>query len=320
MEVDESSKAQIFLGQRLGLKQRLSQPREEDSSCSKTLEHSKSVVRHDVNVFGIVQEITCNNRNFFNSKCILGNRRYDWSDPLDDIYLGPDDDLDSNSRSSSGLDVLNVISNPSSLALAHGLALYDDLDLYLGPEDTLILSDDAPAVPNLPMAANELTSKPHPAMPVVPEALIPSMSLCQLDLMIKLKHHGNLPAPTVEQLLEADRLFRMAWAETCNKLRKADADLWRMQRVRESTSEILKVLDTLIEFFEDSSDITQYSVLGAWYLVLGAWCLVLSAWYSVLRVLRTWDSVPGTQCPVHEFWYLGLGTGDLGYKIRLLVL
>jgi hypothetical protein len=46
----------------------------------------------------------------------------------------------------------------------------------------------------------------------------------------------------------------MAWAETCDKLRKADADLRRMQRVRESTSEMLKVLDTLIEAFEDSSN------------------------------------------------------------------
>ncbi|KAG2057532.1 hypothetical protein BDR06DRAFT_969316 [Suillus hirtellus] len=46
----------IKKGQRLGLKQRLSQPKREDSSCSKTLEHSKSVVRHDINIiFGIIQ-------------------------------------------------------------------------------------------------------------------------------------------------------------------------------------------------------------------------------------------------------------------------
>jgi hypothetical protein len=63
-----------------------------------------------------------------------------------------------------------------------------------------------------------------------------------------------VPDPTVAQLLEADRPFWMAWAETCNKLQKADADLWRMQRVRNSTSKMLKVFDTLIDFFEDSSN------------------------------------------------------------------
>ncbi|KAG2061130.1 hypothetical protein BDR06DRAFT_1002303 [Suillus hirtellus] len=97
-------------------------------------------------------------------------------DPLDDIYLGLDDELDSDSGLSSGLDVLNVISNPSSPALVDGLALYDDLDLYLGLEDTLILSDDAPFVPNFPMAVNESTPEPHPATSVVPETPIPSMS------------------------------------------------------------------------------------------------------------------------------------------------
>ncbi|KAG1798549.1 uncharacterized protein HD556DRAFT_1440255 [Suillus plorans] len=211
-------------------------------------------------------------------------------DPLDDIYLGPDDELDSDSGSSGGLDSLNAIPDPSYPALADGLALYDDPDLYLGPEDTFISSDDAPAVPDFPMAVNESTPEPHPATPAVPEAPIPSNSEtpeCQspepelnneeLRAMVQEfmpigsydeaeiqtivdrlgdyeQSHGNLPAPTVAQLLEADRPFRMAWAETCDKLRKADADLRRMQRVRESTSEMLKVLDTLIEFFEDSSN------------------------------------------------------------------
>lgn len=64
-------------------------------------------------------------------------------------------------------------------------------------------------------------------------------------------HHGPLPRPTVAQLLEADRPFRMAWAETCNKLQKADADLRRMQRVRQATAEMLEVLDTLIASCED---------------------------------------------------------------------
>ncbi|KAG1866345.1 hypothetical protein C8R48DRAFT_772443 [Suillus tomentosus] len=211
-------------------------------------------------------------------------------DPLDDIYLGLDNELDSDSGPSGGLDALNVIPDPSYPALADGLALYDDPDLYLGPEDTLIESDDAPAVPDLPMTVNESTPEPHPASPAVPKAPIPSNSAtpeCQspeLELNNEALHamvqefmpigsydqaeiqtivdrlgdyqqrHGNLPDPTVAQLLEADRPFRMAWAETCDKLWKADADLQRMQRLRESTSEVPKVLDTLIDIFEDSSN------------------------------------------------------------------
>ncbi|KAG1846472.1 hypothetical protein C8R48DRAFT_779475 [Suillus tomentosus] len=186
------------------------------------------------------------------------------------------------------LDVLNVIPDPSSPALADGLALHDDPDLYLGPEDTLISSDDAPVIPDFPMAVNESTPEPHPATPGVPGAPIlvetperqspePELNNEALRAMVQEfmpigsydqaeiqsivdrlgdyeQRHGNLPAPTVAQILEADRPFRVAWAETCDKLRKADADLRRMQRVRESTSEMLKVLDTLIEAFEDSSN------------------------------------------------------------------
>jgi hypothetical protein len=62
---------------------------------------------------------------------------------------------------------------------------------------------------------------------------------------------GPLPHPTVAQLLEADRPFHMAWAETCDKLRKAEADLQKMQRVRQATAEMLEVLDTLIASCED---------------------------------------------------------------------
>jgi hypothetical protein len=65
------------------------------------------------------------------------------------------------------------------------------------------------------------------------------------------QRYAHVPDPTVAQLLEADRPFQNAWADTSNKLLKADADLRRMQRVRDSTSELLKVLDTLISTFED---------------------------------------------------------------------
>ncbi|KAG1807949.1 hypothetical protein EV424DRAFT_1350527 [Suillus variegatus] len=112
------------------------------------------------------------------------------------------------------------------------------------------------------------------------------------------QRHGNLPAPTVAQILEADRPFRVAWAETCDKLRKADADLRRMQRVRESTSEMLKVLDTLIEAFEDSNTLQYYSVFCARYSGLGSWGSVVGARYSGL----------GTRGSVLGVRYSGLGT------------
>ncbi|KAG1875991.1 hypothetical protein C8R48DRAFT_669219 [Suillus tomentosus] len=227
-------------------------------------------------------------------------------DALDDIYLGLDDELDSDSGASGSLDALNVIPDPSYLAQADELALYDDLDLYLGPEDTLIESDDAPAVPDLPMTANSATPKHQ-----LPELALNNEALCAMVLEFmpigsydQTENHlgdyqqcyGNLPDPTVAQLLEADRPFQMAWAETCNKLQKSDVDLQRMQRVKESTSEMLKVLDTLIDFFEDSSNITRCPVFGARYSVLGVWYLGF-----------------GTRALVLEIW-------DLGFGIWLLVL
>jgi hypothetical protein len=65
------------------------------------------------------------------------------------------------------------------------------------------------------------------------------------------QRHGHLPEPTVHQLLEADRPFRVAWADTSDKLRRADMDLRRLQRAKQMSSELLLVLDTLIEKCDD---------------------------------------------------------------------
>jgi len=43
----------------------------------------------------------------------------------------------------------------------------------------------------------------------------------------------------------------MAWAETSDKLRRADADLQRMQRAQQLSSELLKAVDTLIAQFDN---------------------------------------------------------------------
>jgi hypothetical protein len=93
------------------------------------------------------------------------------ADSLDDIYLGPDKELDSDSGSSAGLDVLDEIpgmylnSNTHILTLqidesppaqshpAQGddLSLLNAPDMYLRPQDDLIEFDDGLAMPDSPM-------------------------------------------------------------------------------------------------------------------------------------------------------------------------
>ncbi|KAG2335892.1 hypothetical protein BDR05DRAFT_953739 [Suillus weaverae] len=211
-------------------------------------------------------------------------------DELDAIYLGPDDELDSDSGSSSGRDVLNAIPDQSHPALTDDLPLFNDPDLYLGPEDDVIEFDDAPAVPDSPMTVSDSTPEPHLASLAVPEAPV-TYRLGDYE-----QRHGNLPDPTVAQLLESHRPFRNTWAETCDKLRKADADLRRMQRVRQSTVEMLEVLETLIDYFEDEDPDTLLYTLPTQYLVHGA------RWPVLHAQDRTRDS--------------GLGTRDSGFGIR----
>ncbi|KAG1835774.1 hypothetical protein F4604DRAFT_1958161 [Suillus subluteus] len=95
-------------------------------------------------------------------------------DSLDHVYLGPDEELDSDSGSSRGPDVLDAIPDPSFPAQADDLALFNDPDLYLGPEDDLIECDDAPAVPDSPMTATKSTPEPPSVHPVVSEAPLSS--------------------------------------------------------------------------------------------------------------------------------------------------
>ncbi|KAG2341297.1 hypothetical protein BDR05DRAFT_949882 [Suillus weaverae] len=268
-------------------------------------------------------------------------------DELDAIYLGPDDELDSDSGSSSGPDVLNAIPDQSHLALTDDLPLFNDPDLYLGPEDGVIEFDDAPAIPDSPMTVSDSTPEPHSASPAVREA---PMTYHLGDYK---QHHGNLPDPTVAQLLESHRPFRNTWAETCDKLQKADADLRRMQRIRQLTVEMLE---------------THYCILylhNTWYMVPGALCSVLgirdsglgvrdsglSAWeprtlnfgaqdsgvwdliFSIVSspelrtpnfgardsVLGVWCTVLGARCSVLGTRCSGLGTWDLTFRTQNLI-
>ncbi|KAG1768732.1 hypothetical protein EDD22DRAFT_871822, partial [Suillus occidentalis] len=155
-------------------------------------------------------------------------------DSLDDIYLGLDEELDSDSGSSAGPDVLDEIPAQSHPAQGDDLSLLDALDMYLRPEDDLIEFDDGPAVPDSPMTVNESMPESCPASPDVLEAPIPLPSLNNEELCAMIQefmpigsydqteiqtiHYGRVPDPTVAQLLEADRPFRTAWADTSDKL------------------------------------------------------------------------------------------------------
>ncbi|KAG1796146.1 uncharacterized protein BJ212DRAFT_1489462 [Suillus subaureus] len=55
--------------------------------------------------------------------------------PLDDLYLGLDDDIEYDSPSSGSPDVLAAIPDQSPLAQADHPGFPIDPDLYLGPED-----------------------------------------------------------------------------------------------------------------------------------------------------------------------------------------
>ncbi|KAG1752012.1 hypothetical protein EDD22DRAFT_914804 [Suillus occidentalis] len=186
---------------------------------------------------------------------------------LDDIYLGPDEDLDSESGSWAGPDVLDEIPAQSHLAQGDDLSLLHAPDLYLGPKDDLIEFDDGrlPDVQEAPIPSQSATPRRQSPVPslnneelrAMIQEFMPIGSYDQTEIQTIVdrlgdyhQRYGRVPDPTVAQLLEADRPFQTAWADTSDKLRKADADLQRMQRVRDSTSKLLKVY-TLISSFED---------------------------------------------------------------------
>ncbi|KAG1719391.1 hypothetical protein EDB19DRAFT_1913167 [Suillus lakei] len=195
---------------------------------------------------------------------------------LDDLYLGPDEDIEYHPVSSGTPDVLAAIPDRSPPAQADQPGLAIDPDLYLGPEDDVIDVDempdfadaecDAPAPPEESMLSDATSTESHSDQPDLPNEDLRSMvrdfrpfgsyehtGLQSIqDRLGDYKHrHGNLPDPSIPQLLEAERPFRTAWADTSDKLRRADEDLRRMQRAERMTVEMLKVVDSLIDEFED---------------------------------------------------------------------
>ncbi|KAG2141459.1 hypothetical protein BD769DRAFT_1662361 [Suillus cothurnatus] len=63
-------------------------------------------------------------------------------DALDCVYLGLDDDIEYDPLSSIGPDVLDTIPNQSLPVFSDDIALFNDLALYLRPDDELIDCDE----------------------------------------------------------------------------------------------------------------------------------------------------------------------------------
>ncbi|KAG1781462.1 hypothetical protein EV702DRAFT_1192952 [Suillus placidus] len=174
---------------------------------------------------------------------------------LDELYLRPDDDIEYDSVSSRPPGVLAAISNQSPLAQSDHPGLPINPDLYLGPEDDLIDVDELLDFPDVKgdalapaeelMLSNEKSAELHAAQPYLTNEELHLMlqefqpfnsyehtGLQSIqDWLSDYKHRdGNLPDPSIQQLLEVERPFQMAWAKTSDKLKKADADLQRLQR------------------------------------------------------------------------------------------
>ncbi|KAG1727893.1 hypothetical protein EDB19DRAFT_1832931 [Suillus lakei] len=94
---------------------------------------------------------------------------------LDDLYLGPDEDIEYHPVSSGSPDVLAAIPDQSPPAQADQPGLAIDPDLYLGPEDDVIDVDempdfadaecDAPAPPEESMLSDETSTESHSDQP-----------------------------------------------------------------------------------------------------------------------------------------------------------
>ncbi|KAG1726591.1 hypothetical protein EDB19DRAFT_1914577 [Suillus lakei] len=190
---------------------------------------------------------------------------------LDDLYLGPDEDIEYHPVSSRPPDVLAAI--PTQ---ADQLGLAINPDLYLGPEDDVINIDEMPdfadaecdalAPPEESMLSDETSTKSHSdqldlanedlhlmVWDFRPFGSYEHTGLQSIqDQLGDYKHrHGNLCEPSIPQLLKAEQPFRTAWVDTSDKLRRADEDLRRMQRAEQMTIEMLKVVDSLIDEFEE---------------------------------------------------------------------
>jgi len=101
----------------------------------------------------------------------------------------------------------------------------------------------------------------------------------------------------------------MAWAETSDKLRRADADLRRMQRAQQLISKLLKVVDTLIAQFMICKTLDVYTTLHVSYVTLP---LALEGYSSPKTEHRK-----SFQCSVFGDGYLGLGDTLMIFQVPM---
>ncbi|KAG1738661.1 uncharacterized protein EDB91DRAFT_1082693 [Suillus paluster] len=156
----------------------------------------------------------------------------------DDLYLGPDDEIEDDSVSSSGPGVLAAIPGtfitwilPCMLTklvqINYLQAQYDqsvqyiDPDLYLGPDEDLIDCDDEPGL-CLCTVFNVIPAERIPAHPEVTNEDLHAM-VCEFQPIGSFKHsglkslqdrlssykqdNGGLPAPSIPLLIEAEQPF-----------------------------------------------------------------------------------------------------------------
>ncbi|KAG2128376.1 uncharacterized protein EDB93DRAFT_1256674 [Suillus bovinus] len=168
-----------------------------------------------------------------------------------DLYLGPDEDFMPEFHDKS------LPAQPDQ----PGSPIHPDM--YLGPEDDLIDCEvkqehadsdsevsGAPVVSRAYVTYEELLAMVRDLRPFESYNHTGIQSIQDRVWDYK-QQHRHIPDPSIQQLLKAERPFQTAWAETSDKLRRADEDLWRLQRAECLTSEMLKVLDSLILRFED---------------------------------------------------------------------
>ncbi|KAG2127617.1 uncharacterized protein EDB93DRAFT_1109211 [Suillus bovinus] len=179
-----------------------------------------------------------------------------------DLYLGPDEDI-----MTEILDVPihpDLYLGPDEDFMPEFPAQPDQLgspihpDMYLGPEDDLMDCEVRQEHADLDSEVSAMAKSPErdlPHLDVTYEELLAmvwdlrpfesynhtGIQSIQDRVWDYKQRHGHIPDPSIQQLLEAERPFQTAWAETSDKLRRADEDLWRLQRAERLTSEMLKV-------------------------------------------------------------------------------
>ncbi|KAG1722584.1 uncharacterized protein EDB91DRAFT_1088069 [Suillus paluster] len=150
----------------------------------------------------------------------------------DDLYLGPDDDIEDDSVSSSGPGVLAAIPDQLPPAQYDQPVQYINPDLYLGPDEDLIDCDDelgsvyarceSPVASEVSLSSNERPAECDPVHPEVTNEDLRAMvrefrpigsfehsrlQSLQDRLSSYKQDNGGLPAPSIPLLIEAERPF-----------------------------------------------------------------------------------------------------------------